>query len=81
MIDLCAIAGAGSNGAAAGSAGPGPESVLPLPDLTRNLLDVLGHCEAQLPADPTAWNTWCGAAEVGSGRVFWGGGVVDTSPN
>eukprot|EP00198_Chlamydomonas_reinhardtii_P010868 XP_001700205.1 predicted protein [Chlamydomonas reinhardtii] len=56
-------AGAGSNGAAAGSAGPGPESVLPLPDLTRNLLDVLGHCEAQLPADPTAWNTWCGAAE------------------
>ncbi|KAG2424155.1 hypothetical protein HXX76_014688 [Chlamydomonas incerta] len=60
--------GPGSDGAAAGAGagsaepeGPGP--LVALPDLTRNLLDVLGHCQPDLPADPAGWSTWCGAAE------------------
>ncbi|GIL60600.1 hypothetical protein Vafri_15126 [Volvox africanus] len=35
-----------------------------LPDLVRNMYDVLCHVTETLPTDTQEWSTWCGAAEV-----------------
>ncbi|GLC39601.1 hypothetical protein PLESTB_000808400 [Pleodorina starrii] len=59
-----AVAAADAAAAAAGSGSGSGGREVSLPDLARNMYDVLCHVADTLPADTREWSTWCGAAEV-----------------